>query len=124
MPQPAAKESDEVVAMDTHLANHSPVEVPFKGKLDDNLSPNVFVLKKHAATIGSTATNIKPHEPPQGKTFDKRPSNQAVVSSGSETVFINNRRATRNADKATTCNDPKDLEKGTIVAGGSVLIGR
>jgi len=126
MRQPAAKEADVIVATDTHLASGSPVEVPFRGKLDGNLSRNVLMepARKCAAMVDSTATNDPPHVPPSGKTFDKPLSNQAVVAMNGNSVWINNRRAARNGDKAKTCNDPKDLEEGRVVAGGKVFIGR
>jgi hypothetical protein len=128
MPEPAAKEDDKVVATDTHLVSGAPVDVPFAGELDGNLSPNVFMEHKHAAMIDSTAKNVPPHAPPAGKNFDRTPANIAVVSTSSTSVFINKRLAARNGDKARTCNDPDEDPKkpgrGTIIAGGKVLIGR
>jgi uncharacterized Zn-binding protein involved in type VI secretion len=82
----------------------------------------VLIEGMPAATQGSGATNTPPHIP-QGGPFQKPPSNQATIITGSATVFINGKPAARNGDTATTCNDPVDLPAGTVVAVGRVLIG-
>lgn len=128
MPQPAAKQGDHVTAIDMHLIQPpgpvSPVPVPhpFNGLIDNNLSPNVTVQGRPAATLGSTATNTPPHIP-LGGTFVVPPKNQATIISGSATVFINGKPAARAGDTALTCNDPVDLPVGRVVAVSTVLIG-
>jgi len=123
MPKPAAKAKDTILATDTHLLNGSPMKLPFRGVIDGDLSPNVLVEKKYAAMVGTTATNTPVHIAPPGKTFDKPPSNQGVIVGGSGTVLINDRQAARDGDRAKTCNDPKDLPVGLVVAKSTVIIG-
>lgn len=71
MPKPAAKKGDKIVAIDTHIVMipspgepvPTPMPLPFQGSLSDNLSPNVLIQNKQAATEVSTATNTRPHTP-------------------------------------------------------------
>ena len=123
MPKPAAKANDTIDATDTHMLNGSPMPLPFHGVIDGDLSPNVLVEKKYAATVGTTATNTPVHVAPPGKTFDKPPSNQGVIVGGSGTVLINDRQAARDGDRAKTCNDPDDLPVGLVVATSTGIIG-
>ena len=130
MRQPAAKQGDLIVATDTHIVLvpsptgpvPTPMPHPFNGVINGNLSPNVRIMGKPAATVGSTAQNTPPHIPQAG-TFQKPPSNKGVIISGSSTVFINGKPAARNGDTAITCNDPVDLPVGKVVASGTVFIG-
>ena len=128
MGKPAAKQGDKIVANDTHLiqppGSEAPVPLPhpFNGTFDNGLSPDVKIMGRAAAVVGSSATNI-PRHLPQGGTFVKPPTNQGRVVKGSASVFINDKPAARNGDKAITCNDPEDLPVGSVVAGGTVLIG-
>ncbi|PYQ28907.1 MAG: hypothetical protein DMF56_14645 [Acidobacteria bacterium] len=128
MGQPAAKQGDQVTALDTHIIQPpgptSPVPVPhpFSGIIDGALSSDVNIGGAPAATLNSTATNTPPHIP-IGGTFVKPPANKATIIQGSPTVFINNKPAARSGDKALTCNDPVDLPVGTVVAVGTVFIG-
>jgi uncharacterized Zn-binding protein involved in type VI secretion len=128
MGQPAAKQGDRVTALDTHLIQPPgttppvPVPHPFSGVIDGALSGDVKIEGKPAATLNSTATNTPPHVP-QGGTFVNPPKNRAQISTGSATVFINNKPAARSGDTALTCNDPVDLPVGTVVAAGTVLFG-
>lgn len=125
---PAAKQGDQIMAIDTHLIQppgpSSPVPVPhpFTGILDGSLSSDVKVMGMPAATVGSTATNTPPHIP-IGGSFVNPPSNRGEVILGSATVRINGKGAARMGDTAKTCNDPTDLPVGTVVAAGTVLIG-
>lgn len=127
---PAAKLGDRVIATDTHIILMpsptgpvpTPTPLPFNGVINGNLSPNVFVMGRPAATVGSTAQNIPPHIPPGGS-FSKPPSNMATIITGSSTVFINGKPAARSGDTAITCNDPVDLPVGKVVATGTVFIG-
>lgn len=130
MPQPAAKQGDRIVATDTHIIMvpspggpvPTPIPHPFNGILSLNLSLNVFIEGRPAATVDSIAVNTQPHIP-QGGSFSKPPSNQGKIIIGSPTVFINGKMAARNGDMATTCNDPADLPVGTVMAVGRVFIG-
>jgi uncharacterized Zn-binding protein involved in type VI secretion len=133
MGQPAAKQGDQIVATDTHIVLvpsppgqpvPTPLPHPFTGILDGSLSSNVKVMGRAAATVGSTATNTPPHVPtPPGVSFQTPPANKGTVTTGSGTVNINGNGVARNGDTANTCNDPKDLPVGTVVAAGTVLVG-
>jgi uncharacterized Zn-binding protein involved in type VI secretion len=118
MPKPAAKQDDTITAGDTHIVGGVPTRMPFEGVIDGNLSGNVIIEHRHAAMVDSTATN-PPHTPPP----DKAPSNRGVIVRGSVTVLINHRGAARDGDPAKTCNDPEDLEAGTVVASSTVIVG-
>lgn len=127
---PAAKQGDQVTAIDIHIIMipspsgpiPTPLPHPFMGIIDGNLSKDVNIMGLPAATVGSTATNIPPHIP-QGGPFQKPPSNRATITTGSGTVLINGKPAARSGDTALTCNDPVDLPIGNVVATGNVLIG-
>jgi uncharacterized Zn-binding protein involved in type VI secretion len=131
MGQPAAKQGDRVVAVDTHIVMvpgtppaPTPLPHPFAGMLSGGLSTDVKISGHPAATVGSTADNVPPHLPtPPGTTLQRPPQNKATVQQGSQTVKINGKPAARNGDKALTCNDPADLPAGTVVAVGTVMIG-
>lgn len=130
MGQPAAKEGDQVVATDTHIIMIStpggpvptPLPHPFVGMIDGELSSDVNIMGKPAATVDSTATNTPSHIP-QGGPFQSPPSNKATITLGSVTVNINGKQAARNGDTAETCNDPSDLPAGTVISVGTVMIG-
>lgn len=130
MGQPAAKQGDRIVATDTHIVLipagtalvPTPIPHPFTGILDGNLSSDVKIMGKPAATVDSTASNTPAHIP-QGGQFQKTPSNKGKVKMGSATVKINGKMAARNGDMAMTCNDPSDLPVGKVVAAGTVMIG-
>jgi uncharacterized Zn-binding protein involved in type VI secretion len=125
---PAAKQGDRVVALDNHLiqppppAATVPVPHPFTGVLDGQLSADVRIEGKAAATVGSTATN-QPSHVPIGGTFVNPPSNRAEVTAGSRRVKINGKAAARLGDQARTCNDGPPYVPGVVVASGKVLIG-
>jgi uncharacterized Zn-binding protein involved in type VI secretion len=132
MGQPAAKQGDRIVAVDTHIVMApspggpapTPLPHPFAGIINGNLSGNVNIMGRPAATVDSTADNTPPHVPtPPGTAFQQSPSNRATIKSGSATVRINGRMAARQGDSALTCNDPADLPAGTVTATGTVLIG-
>ena len=130
MGQPAAKEGDQITATDTHIVLipagpstvPTPLPHPFAGKIDGNLSQDVKIMGKAAATVDSTATNSPSHIP-QGGPFQSSPANKGTIKMGSGTVKINGKAAARNGDTAETCNDPSDLPVGTVMATGSVSIG-
>lgn len=132
MGQPAAKQGDQITALDTHIVMvpsgpavvPTPLPHPFSGIINGGLSGDVKIMGKPAATIDSTADNTPPHIPtPPGTTFQKPPANKATIKIGSQTVKINGKSAARNGDVATTCNDPSDVPVGTVIAVGTVLIG-
>jgi uncharacterized Zn-binding protein involved in type VI secretion len=130
MGQPAAKKGDQVVATDTHIIMIStpggpvstPIPHPFIGQIDGELSDDVNIEGKAAATKGSTATNTPSHIP-QGGPFQSPPADKGTIETGSSSVFINGKEAARMGDTAKTCNDPSDLPVGTVIATGTVLIG-
>lgn len=130
MGQPAAKQGDQITAIDTHIILipspggpvPTPLPHPFSGIINGNLSSNVTIMGMAAATQGSTADNLPPHIP-QGGSFQTPPSNRGQIMTGSATVMINGKPAARNGDTAQTCNDPVDLPVGTVIAVGTVLIG-
>lgn len=129
MGAPAAKQGDNVVALDIHLilptaqpAPAVPVPHPFNGILDGALSSNVNIQGRAAATVDSTATNTPAHLP-IGGTFVNQPKDQARIIKGSARVKINGKSAARAGDTANTCNDPADLPAGTVVAVSTVFIG-
>ncbi len=130
MGQPAAKQGDQITAVDTHIiliptpagTVPTPLPHPFNGILNSELSSDVNIMRLPAATHGSKAANTPPHIP-QGGSFASPPSNQAQIISGSTSVFINGKPVARAGDTALTCNDPADLPVGTVVAQGTVLVG-
>jgi uncharacterized Zn-binding protein involved in type VI secretion len=127
---PAAKMGDKVTATDIHIIMvptpggpvPTPLPHPFIGTIAQNVSPNVLIQGRPAATVGSIALNMPPHIP-QGGPFQIPPTNQATIISGSATVLINGKPAARSTDRALTCNDPAPLPVGTVVAVSTVLIG-
>lgn len=126
----AAKQGDEIRGTDLHdvvVPGTPPTIVPlpheFAGVLDGNLSSNVRINSKAAATVGSTATN-RPHIPTSpGTAFTRAPANRGTVQAGSGSVLINSKPAARHGDPAMTCNDPADAPFGTVIASGNVRIG-
>ena len=132
MGQPLAKQGDQVTATDTHIvmvpapsgAVPTPLPHPFTGIINGQLSGDVKVMGKAAATVDSTADNTPPHIPtPPGTSFQNPPKNKATIKSGSSTVNINGKKAARNGDTAETCNDPTDASIGKVIAVGTVLVG-
>ena len=133
MGQPAAKQGDQIIGVDTHIVMvptppgspvPTPLPHPFSGIISGNLSGDVNIMGMPAATVDSTADNAPPHIPtPPGTTFQNPPSNTGTIKVGSTTVKINDKMAARNGDIAETCNDPADLPVGTLVALGTVFIG-
>src|SRR5262249_4161715 len=125
---PAAKQNDQVVAVDIHLIQPPgpvppvPVPPPFSGIINGELSTDMTIMGLQAATVGSTATNNPPHIP-IGGSFVIPPTNQGTIIKGSATVMINKKPAARAGDTANTCNDPAPLPAGTVQAAGTVFIG-
>lgn len=131
MGQPAAKQGDKVIGVDTHIIMipappgppvPTPLPHPFSGTLLQGLSTNVMIQGMPAATVNSIAINMPPHIP-QGGPFQKPPMNQGKIMMGSSTVMINNKPAARTGDTAMTCNDPADMPVGKVVAVSTVMIG-
>jgi uncharacterized Zn-binding protein involved in type VI secretion len=131
MSQPAAKQGDQIIALDTHIVMvpgpppvPTPLPHPFAGVLNGSLSPNVNIMGQPAATVDSTADNNPSHIPtPPGTSFQTPPADRGTIMLGSQTVNINGKAAARNGDIAETCNDPADLPVGNVVAVGTVFIG-
>lgn len=133
MGQPAAKQGDRIVGMDIHVVMvpappkdpvPTPLPHPFTGMITGGLSSDVNIMGKPAAVQGSTGDNMPPHVPTSpGVSFQKPPANKATIQLGSATVKINGKPAARAGDVALTCNDPRDLPSGKVVAVSSVMIG-
>ncbi|MFY9271085.1 MAG: PAAR domain-containing protein [Candidatus Manganitrophaceae bacterium] len=131
MGKPAAKQGDQIIAVDTHIVMvpgtppvPTPLPHPFVGMINGGLSSDVKIMGKPAATVDSTADNSPAHIPtPPGTAFQKPPANKATIKLGSATVKINGKMAARMGDMAMTCNDPADLPAGKVIAVGTVLIG-
>lgn len=130
MGQPAAKQGDRIVATDIHIEMvpspggpvPTPLPNPFMGNIDGDLSTDVNIQGKPAATVGSTATNTPGHIFKSGP-FQKTPTDKGKIQMGSTTVNINGKQAARNGDTAMTCNDPADLPSGSVIATSTVMIG-
>lgn len=132
MGAPIAKQDDSVIAVDTHIVMvptaggpvPTPLPHPFSGKLDGALSSSVKVGGKAVATVDSTASNQPSHTPtPPGTSFQKPPANQGKVIRGSATVKVSGKAVARVGDMVETCGDPADAPVGSIVGGGTVLVG-
>ncbi|MFQ4136444.1 PAAR domain-containing protein [Nodosilinea sp. PGN35] len=133
MGQPAAKQGDQIVATDIHIVLvpappappvPTPLPHPFVGLINGNLSGNVNMMGRAAATVDSTADNTPPHLPtPPGIAFQNPPQNKATIKLGSATVKINGKMAARNGDIAETCNDPAAMPVGQVIAVGTVMVG-
>jgi uncharacterized Zn-binding protein involved in type VI secretion len=129
----AAKQGDQIVAVDIHIVMvptpggpvPTPLPHPFSGIFDTNLSVDVTIMGMAAATETSIATNQPPHIPtPPGVSFQIPPTNQGRVVKGSSTVFINGKGAARMGDLAETCQDPAPNQAAQIIVPMStVLIG-
>ena len=132
MGQPAAKQNDTIVAVDTHIVMvpspggpvPTPLPHPFNGIISSGLSGDVNIMGFAAATVGSVADNTPPHIPtPPGTAFQTPPTNKGTIRLGSQTVKINGKSAARNGDVADTCNDPADAPVGKVIAVSTVMIG-
>lgn len=132
MSLPAAKQGDQITAVDMHIVMvpsaggpvPTPLPHPFSGMIDGSLSSDVMIEGRPAATVGSTATNTPPHLPtPPGTTFQIPPTNRGTITMGSTSVFINGKPAARNVDSAQTCADPVPNPGAQVIAAGTVLIG-
>ncbi len=133
MGKPAAKQNDQIMAVDMHIVmvptppgppTPTPLPHPFAGLISGKVSANVKIMGRPAATVGSMANNAPPHIPtPPGTAFQKPPTNKATIKIGSQTVKINGKPAARAGDIADTCNDPQDMPAGKVIAVGTVFIG-
>jgi uncharacterized Zn-binding protein involved in type VI secretion len=132
MGQPAAKEQDQVTGIDVHIvlvpspsgSVPTPLPHPFSGKLDQELSSDVKIEDKFAATVGSVATNQPAHTPtPPGVSFQTPPDNRGTVTMGSTTVLINGKGAARTGDPVDSCDDVGNPADSQIIAFSTVLIG-
>jgi uncharacterized Zn-binding protein involved in type VI secretion len=134
MGQPAARQGDAVVGVDTHVVMvpqptgppvPTPLPHPFSGMIASGTVATVLIAGAPAATVGSVATNAPPHIPtPPGTSFQKPPANKGDVSAGSATVTIGGKAAARAGDPVRTCNDPTDADTSAITSGApTVMIG-
>jgi uncharacterized Zn-binding protein involved in type VI secretion len=132
MGQLAARKGDFIKGTDTHIAMvpapsgavPTPGPYVFNGIIDNNVSPDVKINGRPAATLGSMASNTPPHIPIGGP-FQVPPTNKGVIIKGSGTVNINKKPAARMGDTANTCNDPTGMAPvGQVtVYSGDVFIG-
>src|SRR6266536_1081069 len=127
---PAARQSDPVTGVDTHVVLvpspggpvPTPLPHPFSGQLLEGLASDVLVNGLPAAVVGSVARNLPPHLPtPPGTVFQIPPRNQGTVQMGSTTVLIGGKGAARQGDPVMTCNDPTDLPAGAVTAGSPTV---
>lgn len=132
MGQPAAKQGDQITAVDMHIVMvpspggpvPTPLPHPFNGIIDGGTSTNVMIEGRPAATVGSSATNTPPHIPtPPGTAFQIPPTNRGTITRGSSTVMINGKPAARTGDMAQTCADPVPNTAAQVVAASTVMIG-
>jgi uncharacterized Zn-binding protein involved in type VI secretion len=129
----AARQNDQVIGVDTHVVLVpspsgtvlTPLPHPFSGRLTSQLSRNVKIDGRPAATKGSVTPNQPKHVPtPPGTSFQRPPSNRGTVSGGSDSVLINGEKAARKTDPVRTCNDPADRDAAQVMGGSTtVLIG-
>src|SRR5437879_1236183 len=104
MGEPAAKQGDQITAIDTHIILvpspggpiPTPLPHPFAGLINENVSTNVMIMGRPAATLGSLADNLPPHIPEGGGPFQIPPMNKGQIMMGSLTVMINGKPAARN----------------------------
>jgi uncharacterized Zn-binding protein involved in type VI secretion len=132
MAKPAAKQGDQIIAVDMHIVMvpsaagpvPTPLPHPFAGMLSEGLSSNVNIMGMAAATVGSSANNQPPHLPtPPGTTFQIPPTNRGTILQGSVTVFINGKPAARSGDLTQTCADPIPNSNAQLIAVSTVMIG-
>jgi uncharacterized Zn-binding protein involved in type VI secretion/phage baseplate assembly protein gpV len=129
-----AKEDDQVVGVDLHdiqvpsntgLVTVPMIPHPYTGKLVDELSQDVTINDKPAATKGSKSKFDTPGHicMPPGVKFKKNPNNEGEVSSGTvSNVKINDKEAAVLGSMVKTCNDPQPQETCTIIAVGAPVI--
>src|SRR2546428_8615398 len=115
MGQPAAKEGDQVVGVDTHVVLvpagpalvPTPLPHPFTGRLSGGLSSSVTIAGQAAAVVGSTADHTSGHVPtPPGTSFQRPPAHRRTVQVGSATVLVEGKGLARAGDTVATPNDP------------------
>ena len=91
MRQPAAKQGDQIVASDTHIAMFpagtaevpTPVPHPFNGVIRGDVSSNVNIMGQPAATVGSLASDdAHPLIPPGATRFQKASGQQGKLTKG------------------------------------------
>ncbi|MFO0615245.1 MAG: PAAR domain-containing protein [Polyangiaceae bacterium] len=128
--EPVAKRGDRVVGVDTHVILvpspggpiPRPTPMPFDGEIVERPGATVFVENEDLALEAGTAQN-RPGHVPIGGTFQTPPSNMATLSSGSASVFAENRAVARSKDPARCCNDVPDDETGHVLANSTVFAG-
>ena len=129
----AAKLGDKVIGKDIHLTKIPsgngyiivPMTYPYIGNIYKDTSTNVYVNSKQAATIDSQSI-ARPSHVAYGMGFARNPDNKGIVIKGSSTVFINGKKAARNFDTVSTCDDvvSKPINSNSkIVCNSTVIIG-
>lgn len=133
MAQPAVKQGDKIMATDIHIVMvpspggpvPTPLRHPFNGTITENVSTNVKIMGRAAATQGSGANNLPPHIPSGPGSFQMKPQDKGTIMKGSNTVRINGKAAARVGDIVQTCQDPAPNMTGKILLTGpcTVMIG-
>ncbi|GAB2681761.1 PAAR domain-containing protein [Thalassiella azotivora] len=132
MPQPVARQGDQVVGTDVHVVLvpspggpvPTPTPLPFSGAITSGTVADVLVDGRPVAVVGSGAQASPPHLPPPGTSFSVPPTNQGQVVVGSTTVLAGGKPVARLGDQVQTCNDPAPAPTSSIVAGSpDVLAG-
>ncbi|MFW6600006.1 PAAR domain-containing protein [Propionibacteriaceae bacterium Y2011] len=130
MPQPAARQTDQVVGTDIHVVMvpspggpvPTPTPHPFVGTLQSQCSTDVLINGMGAAVQGSVARLTSPHLPIGGPSFLRPPTGQGTVMMGSPTVLVNGKPLARLGDQVMTCNDPADAPTSAIAAGSPNVV--
>jgi uncharacterized Zn-binding protein involved in type VI secretion len=79
----------------------------FSAVINDQLSANVFIDGKEAATTGSVASKDKTGDDSVPTYAEPKPSKDGTITGGSATVLINRLGAARDGDTATCCGTGK-----------------
>src|SRR4029077_20957239 len=102
MGQPAAKQNDQVTAVDTHIVMvpagpalvPTPLPHPFTGQITGGTIATVKIAGQPAAVVSSSADHLAPHlSLPPGVSFQNPPANKGTVQMGSATVKIGGKQA-------------------------------
>jgi len=130
MAKPAAKQGDRVIGIDTHVvmvpSPAGPVPTPMPMRFDGRALQRAEHHRLHLQPAGGHRGQrgpLAPRPTSHGGPFQKPPSNEATVQTGSARVRINDKPAARTGDPALTCNDPADAPNGSVIGSGRVFVG-
>ncbi len=127
-----AKEDDKVMGFDVHImvvpsgngTANVPLPHPFIGKLKDDLSKDVKLKDKKAATKDSVAKHDDSMhlQLPGTIKFQNNPKKEGKVTGGtSSKVKINGKEAAVIGSQVSTCNDVGAQNNSTIIAMGASI---